>query len=254
MENKLTLPTETIELPSKGLLYPPSHPLASGKIEMKYMSAYHEDILTNQNYIKQGTVIDKLLQALIVTPVNYNEILICDKNALMIAARILGYGKDYSFSINNPVTKENDTVTIDLSTLKEKYLNESLITKGVNSFTYVLPQTKNEITFKLLNIADEIAIENELKALKKLYPNESFDITTRLKHTITSVNGLLDKKDIKEFVDKMLMIQDSRSLRKYIKEVSPEILLEFNYDKDGYTEEGVNIPVGLNFFWPDFGV
>ena len=96
MEPKFTIPTEEVELPSKGLLYPKDSPLASGKIEMKYMTAKEEDILTNQNYIQNGTVIDKLLKALIVNKdINFGDILIGDKNAIMIAARILAYGKDY---------------------------------------------------------------------------------------------------------------------------------------------------------------
>jgi len=91
------LPTETIELPSKGLLYSEDNILSNGTIEIKYMTAKEEDILTNQNYIQNGTVIDKLLQSLIVTKINYNDLLVGDKNAIMIAARILGYGAEYKF-------------------------------------------------------------------------------------------------------------------------------------------------------------
>jgi len=96
-ENRFKLPTEMVELPSKGLLYPEGNPLREGKIEMKYMTAKEEDILTNQNYIKQGLVVDKLLQSLIVTKINYNDLLIGDKNAIMIAARVLSYGASYEF-------------------------------------------------------------------------------------------------------------------------------------------------------------
>ena len=95
MEQTQKFPTEVVDLPSKGKLYPPDSPLASGTIEMKYMTAKEEDILTNQNYIEKGIVIDKLLQALIVDKtIDYNELLVGDKNALLIAARILGYGKE----------------------------------------------------------------------------------------------------------------------------------------------------------------
>ena len=111
MESKYKLPTEQVDLPSKGLLYPEGHPLSSGVIEMKYMTAKEEDILTNQNYIAKGTVIDKLLQSLIITEVNYDELLIGDKNAIMMAARILSYGKDYVFNYNGVEQ------TADLSTL-----------------------------------------------------------------------------------------------------------------------------------------
>ena len=98
---ELKLPTEMVSLPSKGLLYPKESPLAKGEIEMKYMTAREEDILTNSNFIRQGTVIDKLLQSLIVTSFNYDDLLIGDKNAVLIAARVLGYGADYSFKYTN---------------------------------------------------------------------------------------------------------------------------------------------------------
>ena len=115
------LPTETVELPSKGLLYPEGSPLAEGKIEMKYMTAKEEDILTNQNYIRQGTVIDKLLRSLVVSKINFDDLLIGDKDAILIASRILGYGKDYTF------TYSGESITTDLTELNEKFLDESLI-------------------------------------------------------------------------------------------------------------------------------
>ena len=99
--SELKFPTEIVELPSKGLVYPEDNPLSSGQIEMKYMTAKEEDILTNQNYINNGTVIDELLKSLIITKINYNDLIVGDKNAIMIAARVLGYGKDYSFTYDN---------------------------------------------------------------------------------------------------------------------------------------------------------
>ena len=119
------IPTEIVTLPSKGLLYSKESPLAKGEIEMRYMTAKEEDILTNVNYIRQGIVLDKLLQALIVTPIDYNELLVGDKNAILIAARILGYGKDYTIEHNG---KE---YTIDLTTMSEKKINNSLFSKDI---------------------------------------------------------------------------------------------------------------------------
>ena len=116
---KFKFPTELVELPSKGLIYPEENPLSKGEVEMKYMTAKEEDILTNQNYIKDGSVLDRLLQALIVTPgVDYDDLIVGDKNAIMVAARILGYGKDYNFKYGE---KE---VTVDLSKIEARYLNE----------------------------------------------------------------------------------------------------------------------------------
>ena len=157
--SKFKLPTETVELPSKGLLYPKESPLSSGTIEMKYMTAKEEDILTNQNYIQQGTVIDKLLESLIVTEgVKFEELLVGDKNAIMVAARILSYGKDYE------ITYLGENITVDLSLLDAKPIEEEVYKNG-NKFSFELPHTKNNVTFKLLTHKDESMIEKEILGL-----------------------------------------------------------------------------------------
>lgn len=248
--SEFKMPTETVELPSEGLLYPQENPLSSGKIEMKYMTAKEEDILTNANLIKNNTVLDKLLQSLIVTKINFDDLLITDKNALLIAARVLGYGKDYTFDYFNPITNEAERITVDLTKLKEKKLDKSLIkTPNVNEFEFTLPNTKNVITFKLLTQKDEKDIERELQGLKKANPLGSYEVTTRFKKIITSINGERDPKAVRAFVDVMLA-PDARALRKYISDTQPEISLTFDYQSDTYTEEGVEIPVGVEFFWP----
>lgn len=246
MESKFKLPTETVELPSKGLLYPEDSPLANGTIEMKYMTAKEEDILTNQNYIKNGTVIDKLLQSLIVDKsVKLNDMLIGDKNAIMIAARVLAYGKDYT------VTFAGEKVNIDLTKLDSKELNETLYKDKKNEFKFSLPNTDNEITFRLLTHADEKNIEREIEGRKKLDKDSSTQVTTRLAYIITSVNGLTEKKDIREFVNDYLLAKDSRALREYYNSVSPDINLQHTYTDDAGRKEVFEIPIGIDFFWPD---
>ena len=247
---ELKLPTEEVSLPSKGLLYPKESPLSSGKIEMKYMTAKEEDILTNSNFIRQGTVIDKLLQSLIVTPINYDELLIGDKNAILIAARILGYGAEYSFKYVDSRGKEIDA-TVDLSTLKEKLLDESLFKAGTNEFTFALPKSGNTITFKLLTHGDEKKIEAEIKGLTKVNPNGSFDVTTRLKYMVTSVNGDRDQKSIRDFIDNYMLAPDARALREYYAKVQPDIEMKYFPEDENYTGEGIAVPISLNFFWPD---
>lgn len=247
---ELKLPTEIVTLPSKGLLYPKESPLSKGEIEMKYMTAKEEDILTNANYIKNGTVLDKLLQALIVTPIDYNELLIGDKNAIMIAARILGYGKDYAFRYVNSDGKEVEA-TIDLSQIENKPLNESQFQSGVNEFIFTLPHSGNNITFKLLTHGDEQKIDAEIKGMQKVNPNGSFDVTTRLKYIITSVENKHDQKEIRDFVDNYLIAKDARALREYYNQVSPDVNLTFKPQDESYTGEGIAVPINLNFFWPD---
>jgi len=240
--SEFKLPTETIELPSKGLLYPSDSPLASGTIEMKYMTAKEEDILTNQSYIQNGTVLDKLLQSLIVTKISYDDLLIGDKNAIMIAARILGYGKDYKF------TYRGEEETVDLTQIENAPLHEEVQKAKSNEFAFTLPGSDNTITFKLLTHGDEKKIEQETKGLTKINKNSSTTITTRLKHQILSVNGETEKPKIREFVDNYLLAQDSRALREKIKQLSPDVDLTF-FPENG--DNRVNIPIGLNFFWPD---
>jgi len=250
---ELKIPTETVSLPSKGLLYPESSPLAKGQIEMKYMTAKEEDILTNSNYLRNGTVIDKLLQALIVTPIDYNELLIGDKNAILIAARVLGYGKDYSFKYTNQRGQEVEA-TVDLSKFEDKVIDESLFRRGSNEFQFTLPHSSNNITFKLLTHGDEQKIEAEIKGLQKVNPNSTTDITTRMKHIIVSVEGKRDQKDIRDFVDNYLLAKDAKALREYYNKISPDINMTFKPDDEDYTGEGIAVPVSLNFFWPDAGV
>jgi len=247
---ELKIPTEEISLPSKGLLYPKESPLSKGKIEMKYMTAREEDILTNTNFIKNGTVIDKLLQSLIVTPINYDDLLIGDKNAILISARILGYGQEYSFKYTNEQGQEIEA-TVDLSTLKEKELDKSLIKNNTNDFSFSLPKSGNVVTFKLLTHGDEKKIEAEIKGLQKINPNGSYDVTTRLKYMITSVNGDREQKAIRDFVDNYMLAPDARALREYYAKVQPDIDLKFIPNDDNYTGEGITIPISLNIFWPD---
>ena len=246
MEQKHQFPTEEVTLPSKGLLYPKESPLSKGVIEIKYMTAKEEDILTNQNYIQKGTVIDKLLQSLIVTPINYNDLLTGDKNAILIAARILGYGKDYEFKYNEKET------TVDLTELEDKLIDENLIVEGKNEVEYQLPFSKRSITFKLLTQADDTKIQNELKGLKKISKHSNPENTTRLKHTIISVDGDRTPKTIRDFVDNQLLARDARELRKYMTYVAPDVDLTVDLTfEDGETLENVSLPIGVNFFWPD---
>jgi hypothetical protein len=236
-------PTEEIELPSKGLIYPEDNPLSSGKVEIKYMTAKEEDILSNQSYIEKGVVLDKLLESVIVSKININDLIVGDKNAILVATRILGYGADYNVTINN--TKE----VVDLSKLENKEFDESSITKGKNEFSFTLPHSNTPITYKILNGHDEKKIERELKGLKKLNPNSLPETSTRLKYTLLSVDGDSEKKSVRDFVDNYFLARDTRAFREHLRQTQPDVDLNVTLDSG----EEVSVPIGLNFFWPDFG-
>jgi hypothetical protein len=247
---KSTVPTEIVELPSEGRFYPDGHPLKAGKIEMKYMTAKDEDILTNQTYIKNGVVLDKLFQSLIVTKFDYNDLLICDKNAIMVAARVLGYGKDYGITVTTP-SGEEQHVNVDLTQIDMKPFDWDSIDTTDNSFEFELPVSKRKIKFKLLTQGVQKKIDAELRGLKKLKKGDS-SLTTTLKHTIISVDGDENSSTIRKFVDNELFAIDSRALRLHIKKVTPD--LDFSME---VTDEETGDPfrsqitIGLDLFWPD---
>ena len=159
---------------------------------------------------------------MIITKFNYDDLLVADKDAIMIASRILGYGKDYSFDYNG------ETITVDLSALKEKEFNSSSL-KNKNEFSFTLPHSGNEITFKLLSHGDEKKIDAELEGLKKIDSKGSFELSTRLKHMILSVNGNSDTKTIREFVDNAFLARDAKAFREHVGKITPGLDLKFLY-------------------------
>ena len=239
-------PTEVIDLPSKGLVYPKEHPLSSGNVELKYMTAKEEDILTSPNLIEKGIVLDKLLESLIVTEgVKLEDFVIGDKNALLVSARILGYGKDYPIMLN-----VDEEVNIDLTTLKEIWIDEkNLVEKNKNEFNYTTPIGKNKIVFSIL----DGYMEKQLDELNKAYEKagQSRELTNRYKLIIKSVDGKSERKDIDDFVDNQFMARDSMAFREYIKDVAPDIDFTTNIKLSDGSEQEVTVPMTVRFFWPN---
>lgn len=236
-------PTEEVELPSKGLIYPEDSPLSSGKVEIKYMTAKEEDILSNQSYIQKGTVLDRLLRSVIVNKdINIDDLIVGDKNALLIATRILGYGKDYE------ITLRGQNYTLDMSTLENREINDSDYERGKNEFSFTTPSTNTILTYQLATGRLEKEIDREIAGLKKINKESSTELTTRLKHLITSVDGSSEKKDIRDFVDNHFLARDSRAFREHILSTQPDVNLSYILDNG----EEVNVPIGLSFFWPDY--
>ena len=242
--------SEVIDLPSDGKLYSENSPLREGKLELKYMTAKEEDILTSQNLIKKGMVIEKLLDSLILTKgVTSNDLVLGDKNAVMVAARILAYGPDYECEVTNPSTGEVSKQVFNLADCPFKKPSDDV---KENNFEFELPISKKKVTFKVLTGKDEKNIEKELQQIAKLGSDVQPELTTRLRYTLTSVEGDTDMGKINTFVQSMLS-RDSLALRAEISKVSPDIELEQEIELGGESVK-VAIPMTVGFFWPDSSV
>ena len=240
-------PTEVIDLPSEGKVYPKESPLSSGKLELKYMTTREEDILMSENLIKKGIVIDKLLDSLIVTKgVNQGDLILGDKNAVLVASRILAYGPEYTVEVLNPNDlDEKIEHTFDLSKCPFKKLSKDVDYSG-NEFEFTTPVGKNNLKFKLLTGADETLIEKDIKQSSKF--GVSSDITTRLRYTVIEVDGDSKPATISEFTQNLLA-RDSVALRNYIRDMSPDIDLTSEIEIGGEAVN-VSIPLTVEFFWP----
>lgn len=243
-------PSNLVLLPSKGSLYPEDHPLRAGKVDMKFMTAKEENILTTESYIKDGSVIDKFLQSMIMAPkFDYDDLLIGDKDALIIASRIYGYGEHYDIKVTAPSGREQ-SVSINLSELEHKEVDESLYVNG-NEFSYKTPLGGNLLQFKLLTVGDQKAIDSKLKKYRKSGSADT-QITTRLCHMITAVDGNSDPMFIKLFVENELRAPDSRSFREYVSSIQFGINMDIELiDEDTGEPFRRSIAIGPDFFWPD---
>ena len=247
-ETTSVFPTETIELPSRGVFYPEDSPLRSGTIDLYLMTAKHEDILTSPNLIQKGVVLDRLIDALIATKgVKSADLLLGDLNAVMVAARILGYGKDYLISMKCPACGQEVDQTVNLSELETTNEPEN---GKLPQFKLILPISKKEITLRLLTRGDELRIEKEIKSLKKVNGDIESETTTRLKSIIASVAGDSTTSTIWSFVDNML-VKDARHLREKYREMVPDVNFDVEVDCTCGANQTARFPIGADFFWPD---
>jgi hypothetical protein len=253
-EEKRQFPTEVVSLPSKGILYSKDSPLSSGQIELKYMTAKEEDILTSRNLIQKGIVLDRLLEAVIIDEkISLNDLLLGDKNAIMIATRILGYGKDYTVQLTDPSTGDKQEETFDLTKVGDKKVDYDIFKSGKNEFEFELPSSKVKIMFRLLTHKEEKEIDAELKAFKKFSKGSGVtaEITTRLKKAIIAIGGDTSQIRVNEFVDNELLSRDSLSFREHLIKITPDVDMSFTFTSDQTGEDTtMDIPLDIEFFWP----
>jgi hypothetical protein len=242
-------PTEVISLPSQGKCYPESNPLSKGTIEIKYMTAKEEEILASQNLVRKGVVIDKLFESIIVDNVNIDDIVLGDKNAILLAARLLGYGPEYKIEVTDEYGDPQE-VTVDLSKVQTKEVDLELLSSE-NKYEFTTPYGKNKLEFKILTHGDEKKIDADIKALQRLNKGVSAELTTRYRYMILSVDGESDTKSITNFINNKFITRDTKAFREYIGKITPDINMEFDYENPTTGEEEKRpIPMGVGFFWP----
>lgn len=251
MSDQAKFPHEVVELPSKGLLYPKDHPLSDGKIAIKYMTAREEDILTSTNLIQKGVVIDELLKSVMPKEVKYEDLFLGDKNAIMVATRILGYGKDYLADVTCPSCRNVEKeVKFDLSLIEDKEVKKISYNRN-NEYKFKLPVSEREITYRYLTQKDESAINLELERLNKVQKGKSSEVTTRLRYQIVAVDGVREKEDVNNFINNEFFAQDSRAFRTHYVDTMPDMDFTTGYACPNCgTHSDLNLPIQTNFFWP----
>lgn len=247
---KYDFPTEVISLPSEGKCYPEGHPLSNGTVEIKLMTAKEEDILSSQNLIKKGIVLEKLFESVIIDPKIADEMVVGDKNAVLVVSRMLAYGPEYVIEMTDPYSGLKQKQSIDLSELKPKEIDYAKLNPQ-NRYTFNVPSGR-VLEFKLLTHKDEKDISAEIAAMQRLTKSEtSLDLTTRLKKMITAVDGNSDRGTINRYVDNQMLARDTKAFRENLRTISPDLDLKFEFVSESTGEtEALDIPFGVDFFYP----
>jgi hypothetical protein len=245
------VPTEFVELPTRGLFYPPEHPLHNVEsVEIKHMTAKETDILSSKTLLKKGVAIDRMLQSIIVdSSIQVDDLYTGDKNALIIAARTSGFGEDYNASITCTNCSTVFEQEFNLTEVSVKQVEDDIKFTDTGTFFIELPQTKVNVECKLLTTEDEKRLLALLEKRQKLKLPES-SLTDQYKSFIVSLNGVTERSTVEEFID-LMPARDANYLRKEYDRARPDVDLTHVCDCDncGATVQ-VNIPFTANFFWP----
>ena len=247
------VPTEFVELPSKGKYYAQDHPLHNIEVvEIRHMTAKEEDILTSRSLLKKGLAINRMLKNIIVdSKIDVDSLLVGDKNALIIASRISAYGEDYETRVTCPVCMETSDFGFNLSELdvihNQDHGKETV--KTGRNFVITLPKTKVEVGVKLLDGRDEKFLSDAI-AMKKKNNLPDSNLTDQFRMFIVSVNEHTDKKSIGVFIDSM-PASDSRFLRSAYEKIVPNIDMTQEFACNSCSYEGsMEVPLNADFFWP----
>ena len=248
------VPTEFVELPSKGRYYSEVHPLRNQEtIEIKQMTAKEEDILTSRTLLKKGIALDRVMQSLICNKaIDPNSLLLGDKNALIVSIRSTSYGNIYTTQVECPSCGASQEHSFDLNELQpyagRKFEGLNVAENDDGTFTTILPRSGAEVAFKLLTGHDERKMANLAETDKKA--RRSRNVTRQLETTIVSVNGSTDLENIRYVVENMPSA-DTRHLRTVYRLAMPDLDMtqDFVCSECDYSED-MEVPLSVDFFWP----
>ena len=246
-------PIDLVPLPSKGAIYSVESGLSNkDTLEVRSMTAKEEDILTSRALIKKGTVITELIRSCLTDKrIDVDDMISGDRNAVMTALRITGYGADYKVEINCPACDERQSQEFSLSELPVKYLEINPVTEGANLFEFSLPVSKKRVHFKFLTGRDEQEMSLISERKKKQGLKTDSLVTSRLQHSIIAIENVTDKNKINTFISNM-PARDSLALRKYMDKNEPGIDMKSWMTCNQCDEHSeVRLPLGASFFWPD---
>jgi len=253
------VPTEIVDLPSKGMFYPPEHPLhGKDTIEIRYMTAKDEDTLTNQSLLKKGVALEKVLQDIVIDKnIKIDTLLLGDKNAIIVAARKSAYGAEYETKITCPSCGKQQQYEFDLNNcnIKEPVDLDSLSDMGINvtdrgTFTTQLPISKFNVELRLLTGKDELFLAQKTREAQQSKKEIDSLLSLQLRMMVNSINDVTDPKLITEAVS-MLPARDSIKLRHTYKTVAPSLDLSHDFQCRACSEETrLEVPFTADFFWP----
>jgi len=243
----LPVPTEIVELPSRGELYPPDHPWHNkSQVEIKLMTAKEEDILSNQAFMQNGSIFEKLITSVLTDGnVDSQSILSVDRNAILIAIRESGYGPDYSFNIACPSCGDNNISEFDLTerVVATPEIDSEVTNTGRGTFLITLPKSKYQAEVRPLTGADELKISKNIKS--------AFTVTSQLKRIIVSINGNSDSLFLDSAIENIPAF-DSKYLRKLSESLLPSVKMEFDFICSSCDHRSaLEVPITLAFFWPN---
>ena len=246
-------PIDLVPLPSQDLIYPPESGFhGKESVEVRSMTAKEEDILTSRALIKKGTVITELIKSCLVDKnLDVGVLTAGDRNAIMTALRVTGYGSEYTVNVSCPACNADQKQEFSLSELPIRRLEISPVAPGSNLFSYELPVSKKTVHFKFLTGKDEQEMSVIQERQKKQGQRVDSLVTTRLLHSIVSVDGVTDRNKVGTFVRNM-PARDSLKLRQHMDKSEPGIDMKAwmtCIECDEHSE--VNLPLGASFFWPD---